>query len=77
MSTSGKSSDFKYQSRQLCGYGPCRWYKGVGEIHMDNERVGEESKGKETGGCPPTTATTVHHCWSFTSGSRIQQSSSQ
>jgi hypothetical protein len=47
-STSGKSSDFEYQSRRLCGYGPCRWYKGVGEIHMDKERVGEESKGKET-----------------------------
>jgi hypothetical protein len=51
-STSGKSSDFEYQSRRLCGYGPWRWYKGVGEIHMDKGRVGEESKGKETGGCP-------------------------
>jgi hypothetical protein len=49
---SGKSSDFEYQSRRLCGYGPWRWYKGVGEIHMDNGRVGEESKGKEMGGCP-------------------------
>jgi hypothetical protein len=51
-STSRKSSDFEYQSHQLCGYGPWRWYKGVGEIHMDNGRVGEESKGGEMGGCP-------------------------
>jgi hypothetical protein len=24
-----------------------RWYKGVGEIHMNKGRVGEERKGKE------------------------------
>jgi hypothetical protein len=30
------------------GCGPWRWYKGVGEIHMNKGRVGEESKGKET-----------------------------
>jgi hypothetical protein len=53
-STSGKSSDFEYQSRWLCGCGPWRWCKGVGEIHMDRGRVGEESKGKETDGCPLT-----------------------
>jgi hypothetical protein len=29
-------------------------YKGVGEIHMDKGRVGEESKGKEIDGCPLT-----------------------
>jgi hypothetical protein len=34
--------------------GPWRWYKGVREIHMDKERVGEESKGKEIDGCPLT-----------------------
>jgi hypothetical protein len=53
-STSGKSSDFEYQSHQLCGCGPWRWCKGVGEIHMDKGRVGEESKGKEADGCPLT-----------------------
>jgi hypothetical protein len=26
----------------------------VGEIHMDKGRVGDESKGKETDGCPLT-----------------------
>jgi hypothetical protein len=52
--TSRKSSDFEYESRRLCGCGPWRWYKGVGEIHMDKERVGEESKGKETDRCPLT-----------------------
>jgi hypothetical protein len=30
----------------------------VGEIHMDKGRVGEESKGKETDGCPLTPPTT-------------------
>jgi hypothetical protein len=42
------------ESRWLCGCGPWRWCKGVGEIHMDKRRVGEESKGKETDGCPLT-----------------------
>jgi hypothetical protein len=53
-STSRKSSDFEYQSCWLCGCGPWRWCKGVGEIHMDKGRVGGESKGKETDGCPLT-----------------------
>jgi hypothetical protein len=53
-STFGKSSDFEYQSHRLCGCGPWRWYKGVGEIHMDKGRVGEESKGKEKDGHPLT-----------------------
>jgi hypothetical protein len=53
-STSGKSSDFEYQSHRLCGCGPWRWCKGVGEIHIDKGRVGEESKGKETDRCPLT-----------------------
>jgi hypothetical protein len=57
-STSGKSLDFEYQSRRLCGYGPWRWYKGVGEIHMDKGRVGEESKGKEMDGRPLTASST-------------------
>jgi hypothetical protein len=35
------------------GCGPWRWYKGVGEIHMNKGRVGEERKGKEMG-CPLT-----------------------
>jgi hypothetical protein len=51
-STSGKSLDFEYKSCQLCGCGPWRWYKGVGEIYIDKGRVGEESKGKEMDGCP-------------------------
>jgi hypothetical protein len=53
-STSGKLSDFEYQSRRLCGCGPWRWCKGVGEIYMDKGRVGEESKGKEMDRCPLT-----------------------
>jgi hypothetical protein len=36
------------------GCGPWRWYKGVGEIHMNKGRVGEERRGKETDGCPLT-----------------------
>jgi hypothetical protein len=36
------------------GGGPWRWYRGVGEIHMNRGRVGEESGGKETDGCPLT-----------------------
>jgi hypothetical protein len=55
-STSGKLSDFEYKSCWLCGCGPWRWYKGVGEIYMDKGRVGEESKGKETDRCPLTCA---------------------
>jgi hypothetical protein len=39
------------------GCGPWRWYKGVGEIHMNKGRVGEERKGKEMDGCPLTSAT--------------------
>jgi hypothetical protein len=29
-------------------------YKGVGEIHMNKGRVGEERRGKEMDGCPLT-----------------------
>jgi hypothetical protein len=36
------------------GCGPWRWYKGVGKIHMNKGRVGEERRGKETDGCPLT-----------------------
>jgi hypothetical protein len=36
------------------GCGPWRWYRGVGEIHMNKGRVGEERGGKETDGCPLT-----------------------
>jgi hypothetical protein len=50
--TSRKSSDFEYQSRRLCGCGPWRCCKSVGEIHMDKGRVGEEGKGKVTDRCP-------------------------
>jgi hypothetical protein len=50
--TSRKLSDFEYQGGRLCGCGPWRWCKGVGKIHMDKGRVGEEGKGKETDGCP-------------------------
>jgi hypothetical protein len=68
--TSGKSLDFEYQSCQLCGCDPWRWYKGVGEIHMDKGRVGEESKGKETDGYPLThrfisLILCMHHALSF------------
>jgi hypothetical protein len=52
--TSRKPSDFEYKSRWLCGCGPWRYYKGVGEIHMDKGKVGEESNGKEMDGCPLT-----------------------
>jgi hypothetical protein len=34
--------------------GPWRWYKGVGEIHINKRRVGEEKRGKETDGYPLT-----------------------
>jgi hypothetical protein len=36
------------------GCGPWRWYRGVGKIHMNKGRVGEERGGKETDGCPLT-----------------------
>jgi hypothetical protein len=36
------------------GCGPWRWYKGVGEIHMNKGRVGEERRGKEMDRCPLT-----------------------
>jgi hypothetical protein len=49
-STSGKSLDFEYK----IGCGPWRWYRGVGEIHMNKGRVGEERGGKEMDGCPLT-----------------------
>jgi hypothetical protein len=45
-STSGKLLDFE------CG--PWRWYKGMGEIHMNSRRVGEKRGGKEIDGCPLT-----------------------
>jgi hypothetical protein len=38
------------------GCGPWRWYKGVGKIHMNKGRVGEERRGKEMDGCPLTSA---------------------
>jgi hypothetical protein len=53
--TSGKSSDFEYEGRQLWGCGPWRWYIGVGRIHMNRGRVGEERGGKEKDRCPFTT----------------------
>jgi hypothetical protein len=41
-STSGKSLAFRYKSHQLLdmrvvgfGSGPWRWYRGVGDIHMN------------------------------------------
>jgi hypothetical protein len=36
------------------GCGPCRWYRGVGEVHMNKGRVGEERGGKEMDRCPLT-----------------------
>jgi hypothetical protein len=36
------------------GCGPWRWYRGVGEIHINKGRVGEERGGKETDECPLT-----------------------
>jgi hypothetical protein len=45
-STSGKLSAFE------CG--PWKWYRGVGEVHMNKGRVGEERGGKETDRCPLT-----------------------
>jgi hypothetical protein len=41
------------------GCGPWRWYKGVGEIHINKGRVGEERKGKKIDGCPLTTAVSI------------------
>jgi hypothetical protein len=36
------------------GCGPWRWYKDVGEIHMNKGRVGEERRGKKMDRCPLT-----------------------
>jgi hypothetical protein len=36
------------------GCGPWRWYRGVGEVHMNKGRVGEERGGKEMDRCPLT-----------------------
>jgi hypothetical protein len=49
-STSGKLLDFEYEGRRL--WGVVRWYRGVGRIHINRGRVGEERGGKETDGCP-------------------------
>jgi hypothetical protein len=38
------------------GCGPWRWYKGVGEVHINKGRVGEERGGKEMDRCPLTGA---------------------
>jgi hypothetical protein len=53
-STSRKSLDFEYEGHQLWGCGPWRWYIGVGRIHMNMGRVGEERGGKEKDRCPLT-----------------------
>jgi hypothetical protein len=53
-STSRKSSDFEYEGCRLLGCGPWRWYRGVGRVHMNRGRVGEERGGKEMDGCPLT-----------------------
>jgi hypothetical protein len=54
-STSRKSSDFEYNMKVVgFGCGPWRWSRGVGEIHMNKGRVGEERGGKEMDGCPLT-----------------------
>jgi hypothetical protein len=36
------------------GCGPWRWCRGVGEIHINMGRVGEERGGKEMDRCPLT-----------------------
>jgi hypothetical protein len=43
--TSGMLSDFEYKSRRFCGCGPWRWYKGVGEIHMNFPHTSVPSPG--------------------------------
>jgi hypothetical protein len=52
-STFRKLLDFEYKVVSF-GCGPWRWYKGVGEIHMNKGRVGEEKRGKEVDRCPLT-----------------------
>jgi hypothetical protein len=42
------------------GCGPWIWYKGLGEIHMNKGRVGEERKGKEMDRCPLTWSAVSH-----------------
>jgi hypothetical protein len=37
------------------GCSPWRWYRGVGRVHMNRGRVGEERGGKEMDICPLTT----------------------
>jgi hypothetical protein len=41
---------------KVIGFGcnPWRWYRGMGEVHMNKGRVGEERGGKEMDGCPLT-----------------------
>jgi hypothetical protein len=53
------------------GCGPWRWYKGVGEIHMNKGRVGEERGGKETDGCPLTIPSHNPHPATFHPGQDI------
>jgi hypothetical protein len=45
------------------GCGPWRWYRGVGEIHMNRGRVGEERGGKEMDGCPLTLLVCLKKLW--------------
>jgi hypothetical protein len=47
---------------EVIGFGcdPWRWYRGVGEIHMNKGRVGEERGGKETDGCLLTAPCSLH-----------------
>jgi hypothetical protein len=47
------------------GCGPWRWYRGVGEIHMNKGGVGEERGGKEMDRCPLTPVTTLSQCYPY------------
>jgi hypothetical protein len=53
------------------GCGPWRWYRGVGEIHMNKGRVGEERGGKEMDGCPLTSSKKSGALQSFVPGSQM------
>jgi hypothetical protein len=59
---SGKSLAFGYESHQLSVWSlemVQRCYRGVGDIHMNRGRVGEDKGGKEMDRCPLTAWTNM------------------
>jgi hypothetical protein len=44
----------RYMQRKAGGCSPWRWYRGVGRVHTNRGRVGEERGGKNMDICPLT-----------------------